>query len=82
MSFLNGAELCLNFKPATADFKRRLAHAKRMDSKRARSPSRVLVANALMTWRVSAGYPANSNVYPAGVNVEDFTNLVNWAKAQ
>lgn len=82
MSFLNGAELCVNFKPASAGFKRRLAHTKKMDAKRARSPSRVLVSRALGVWRESVGYPADGCVYPAGVDPQDFTSLAIWAKAQ
>jgi hypothetical protein len=80
MSFLNGAELCLNFKPATKKFIRMLEHAKKMDKKRARSPSRVLVADKLAVWRVDGGYDERANVYPC--DPENFTALVKWAKSQ
>ena len=82
MSFLNGADLRLSFKPATAGFMRQLAHARKMDEKRARSPSRILVRQALSAWRQSAGLAADSCIYPSGVDVEDFTSIVNWSKAQ
>jgi hypothetical protein len=53
-----------------------------MASKASRSPSHVLVANALATWRVAIGCPADGCVYPAGVDTSDFTEMVKWAKAQ
>jgi hypothetical protein len=79
MSFLNGAGLALNFAPATAGFNRRLTHAARMQAKAGRSPSRVLVAQALARWREAGGYWADAPVYPEGWP-EDFTAQVVWAK--
>jgi hypothetical protein len=58
---------------------RRLAHAGRMQAKRDRSPSRVLVAQALARWRVAGGYRADAPVYPEGWP-SGFTAQVAWAK--
>jgi hypothetical protein len=64
MSFLNGATLVLNHKPATSRERRMLAHAARMQAKRNRSPSRVAQREALARWREESGYPVDAPVYP------------------
>ena len=87
MSFLNGATLCLNFKPATAEWKRKWAHAQRMTAKARRSPSRVFVATVLEQWKNYEGYPVESGVYPEWYPTEGtFTEQVNacrlWVSQQ
>jgi hypothetical protein len=82
MSFLNGAELCLNFKPATTEWKRKWAHAQRMTAKAQRSPSRVFVAKTLAQWGRASGYPEGANVYPAWYPTEgNFTAQVDACKS-
>jgi hypothetical protein len=81
MSFLNGATLCLNFKPATAKQVRAIEHARRMALKRAASPSRKMVRDALAQWRQAAGYPSDAPVYPAGWDAFDLTAQVAHCKA-
>ena len=78
MSWINGAELVLTHKPATREFLRRLAHERRMEEKRGRSPSRRLVAEAMQAWRTWRGY--EGAVYPEGWDEMDFTARVKWAK--
>lgn len=81
MSFLNGATLILNFKPATTEWKRKWAHAQRMAAKARRSPSRVFVATVLERWKNHEGYPIESNVYPEWYPIEGtFTEQVNACK--
>ena len=81
MSWLNGAQLVLvsTYKRPTRAQERAWAHAERMAAKRSRSPSRVLVRNALAAWREKEGY--TGAVYPHDWS-EDFSAQVAWAKAQ
>ena len=78
MSWINGATLIMNYKPASRDFLRRLAHERKMEEKRGRSPSVRLVASAMEAWRTQRGYAGA--VYPEGWDEMDFTARVKWAK--
>jgi hypothetical protein len=82
MSWLNGAQLVLvsTYKRPTRAQTRAWAHAERMAEKRARSPSRVLVREALATWREREGEVGT--VYPHDWPEGDFSAQVAWAKAQ
>jgi hypothetical protein len=82
MSWLNGAHLVLvsTYKAPTRAQERAWVHAERMAAKRARSPSRVLVREALAAWREKEGYMGAT--YPEGWSEKAFSDQVAWAKAQ
>lgn len=63
-------------RPATRKETRLIEHARRMQAKRARSPSFVLVRNTLAQWRTSRGYGAAAPIYPEGWDCLDLTSQV------